>query len=137
MKPRAPRFMSGLIVVVICLSALAACGGSDRSGGTDAVHTVMTWCRVAEFPANRTGEKIETKGSAATREFDVTFQASAAELTQWIAASPGLKEAASAPVSGPNGEQMTLYTIKPKDAAYCVVRINHAAGVVEIKAYWS
>ncbi len=132
MKPRTHRFVSGLITGIVCLSALAACDGADRSGGTDAQHTVMTWCRVAEFPANRTGEKIETKGSAATREFDATFQASAAELTQWIAASPGLKEA----TLSTDGDA-TVYTVQPKDAASCVIRIKEATGEVYIKTYWS
>ncbi len=132
MKPRIHRFVSGLMMAVVCLSALAACGGSDRSGGTDAQHTIMTWCRVAEFPVNRAGEKIETKGSAATREFDVTFQVQPSDLAQWIAVSPGLKEAVLSTDS-----DTTIYTVQPKDAASCVIRIKSVTGEVYIKTYWS
>ena len=125
------RHLAVVTLTVLFVLALASCGGANE-GSDDARHTVMTWCRLAECPANRTDEKIEVNGSAMTREFVVTFQAKPADLAQWIAASSGLKEA----TLGTDGD-VTLYTIAPQDAAYCFARINHVTGAVYLKTYWS
>ncbi len=126
------RVVSVMLIVVLVVAALAACGGS---GGNDQ-QTVMTWCRLAAFPANRTDEKIEAKEYNGIREIDVTFTAKPADLTAWVAASTGLKEAVSAPAQSAAGA-VTMYTIasKEKNGPYCVALISTTTGLVRIKAY--
>lgn len=129
---RCARRLLILLLVIIVFSTLAACQPDLEESNNSARSAVTDWCRLAPFPSTRANEKIVVSGSSFTRGFEVWFTLSADELDGWIQNSPGLQDA-TVETSG----DITTYLIKPKDAAYGLVRINKKTGEVYIKTYWS
>lgn len=130
------RYTKQLLILVpmvgVCFGILGACQRNLEERNSSARSTVVEWRRLAEFPADRANEKIVVAGSTFTREFEIRFELTPTALESWIKDSPGLQDAA-VEISG----DMTTYLIKPKGAAYGMVRINKRTGEVYIKTYWS
>ena len=126
------HLLAMVLLVGVCLGVLGACQPKLEARNNDARRAAMEWCRLAEFPSGRTNEQIVISGSSFTRGFEIWFTLTPSDLESWIRNSPGLQDASVET----NGDGRT-YLVKPKDAVYCLVRINEATGEIYIKTYWS
>jgi hypothetical protein len=105
----------------------------SRANRQSAIAAATEWARLAPLPPSAQNLQVKVKGSMFTREFEIAFDASPAVLQQWLASSPG-PLSATLTVTGPT----TTYAITPGGgAAFAQVKVDHAAGRVVIRTYWS
>ena len=95
-KSQRRRWIIGLCLVVVSLGAVAAIGGGwllffDDSplNKASAIDATEEWARLAPLPLTKTDLVIQTSGSAFTRQFDVSFRDTPANIRAWLSACPG------------------------------------------------
>jgi len=125
-------FLAAGLIVVIALAFLVFPAG--RTDQASAIATAREWGRLAEIPATASILKVETKGSAFTREFVVTFRDTPANIRTWIASSPGPSSAERMiDASG-----WTTYEYKAGGGAlFAIVTVSPAGDEVRIRTFWS
>jgi hypothetical protein len=134
-----------ILVVAGCLAVLffvlLAPSSNSRDGQNPtrqaemaAIDIISEWGRLAPFPENAENLLIRAEGNPFTRSFRASFSAPEEEIRTWIAASPGLAEAAV--TSTPDGK--LKYLISPGGGAnYAEVVIDFKSGVVQVYVSWS
>ena len=123
--------------VALLVAAVAAAGGVvavQRANRESAVATTLIWARLAPLPASARGVSVDASGSAFSRTFDLSFQAPANDLRQWLRASPGAASAAAEP--DPSGA--VTYRIAPGGGAQVArVVVDYARERVAVHVEWS
>ncbi|MEO1623065.1 MAG: hypothetical protein AAFU53_18790 [Cyanobacteria bacterium J06632_3] len=117
------------LLSVVLHTALAACGGPDRS----AIEASLAWARLSPLPEG--AEQIETlvKGSSFSREFEVSFTGNEDTIRTWLQESPGTQSAEVSTVG-----EVSTYTIAPGEGAqFAQVSVDWATRTVTIHTYWS
>lgn len=95
---------------------------------------VLTWGRLAAFPANATKVSIKTEGSSFTRSFRASFFAPKQDILDWIKKSPGINEAVPEKLS----DNKIWYDIVPGDGANkAEVTIDNLLNTVAIYVSWN
>ena len=86
-------------------------------------------------PLPKSAERIDVEvgGSIFTREFKVEFQASEADIKDWLVASEGVAFSPSRSIS----EGTVGYTIDESDALFAQVTVDWETLTVVIHTYWS
>jgi hypothetical protein len=92
------------------------------------------WARLADFPKTASDLRVETSGSMFTREFQVSFQDTAANIRVWLAASAG--PASVSPNIDPTGWKVFTYPAGG-GAVFSEVRVSPSGEEVRIIASWS
>jgi hypothetical protein len=125
-------FLAAGLVVIVAVAFMTFPPGPSKQESTLA--TAREWARLAGIPATASILKIETTGSAFTREFSVTFRDSPANIRGWISASPGPASATrSVDDSG-----WTLYEYPAGGgAAFAEIRVSPEGDVFRIRTFWS
>jgi hypothetical protein len=132
MRRRNFKIFAVLAVLVVALVTAGAMYVS-HANRQSAIAAATVWARLAPLPPSARNLQVEVKGSMFTREFVITFDASPAVLQQWLASSPG---PASASPTGAGS--ITTYAIAPGGGAgFAEVTVDHRAGRVVIRTYWS
>ena len=96
-------------------------------------NALIEWCKLQPFPSALKETGLNISGGTFSRQFEFSFEIEPIALQQWFTNSEGLKQAIKKNLD--NG--FTRYNIKPKQATFCEIDINWAAGKVGILAYWS
>ena len=99
-----------------------------------AISAAKDWACLADLPKTKTDLKIETTGSAFTREFTISFKDTPGNISIWIAASPG--PSSIAPTTDASGWQLYEYPAC-NGAVFAEVRVSPAGDEVVIHTYWS
>ncbi|KPL02365.1 MAG: hypothetical protein AMK75_02895 [Planctomycetes bacterium SM23_65] len=98
------------------------------------MQTVRSWTRLAPLPSSARQLKIETRGSMFTREFIVTFEASSADVSRWLEASPGTSEC----MPTVQADGWHKYPVTPGGGAqFSEVLVSPDGTKVRIRTYWS
>lgn len=133
-----------VLIFAICALAVLCFGlyyWLSNSGTTDTLsreeqnglEATEAWARLAPLPDSASELKITTEGNMFTRGFNVSFYLSEADLTAWIAASPGFQDA-EVTTDGTIKE----YEIEPGEGAqYAHAIIDFNSGYVQIHTNWS
>jgi hypothetical protein len=122
-------------VLAVLFVAIVTAGAMyvSHANRNSAIATATVWARLAPLPHSARNLQVEVKGSMFTREFVITFDASPAVIQQWLASSPG-----PASASPTVGGAITTYAITPGGGAgFAEVTVDHGAGRVVIRTYWS
>ena len=101
---------------------------------SSAISSTKKWARLADFPETKTDFRIETGGNMFTREFQISFHDSPANIRRWLASSPG--PAAVSPTTDPSGWQIYNYPAGG-GAVFSEVRVSPSGDEVRIRTYWS
>ena len=129
------RIMKPLAVLTVTLVAVGIGGAIclSHANRRSALAAAAKWARLAPLPTSARDVGVDAKGSAFTREFVVTFDAPAAEIERWIAASPG-----PASATRTTAGSVTTYAITPGGGAqFAEVKVDRVANRVVIRTYWS
>lgn len=99
-----------------------------------ALDCTLNWGRLSPFPATKENFSLKIKGGMFTREFVVEFEAPVSEISRWLQASPGTREAI---VTNPS-PHLRHFEIKPGGGAQFVeVTVDDTTHRVHIRVYWS
>ena len=133
MKKR--RIILAAVLSVVALAGVLTCRHYDRQTAIDAV---LTWGRLAEFPAEMRNFKIKTEGSMFTRGFRASFTATPDVVADWLSRSPGIADAEKWTISPTS----TRYVISPGGGAqHAEVEVdrrkNRVRHRVRIYVFWS
>lgn len=124
-----------LFVVAVVLIGLVAVGAAYMActDPQSAIDTTIEWAQLAPLPHSARNVEVDVKGSMFTREFVITFDAPAADIKRWIAASPG-PSSATITVAG----AITTYAITPGGGAqFAEVKVDAELNRVVVRTYWS
>ena len=123
-------------IKIFAVVAMAFVGGAfylSHANRQSAINAATTWARLAPLPPSAQNVQVGVKGGMFTREFVITFDAPAAIIQQWVAASPGPSSATQSTVGS-----ITTYAIKPGGGAqFAEVKVDSSANRVVIHTYWS
>ena len=118
------------IAAMICVAGYFAISWMNYHDG---IAATKKWARINEFPASATNIDVEITGSIFTREFVVTFEASIADIDQWLTQTPGTATVTPAIENG-----IRKYTIEPGGGAqYAEIQVDETKQRVRIRAFWS
>lgn len=98
------------------------------------ISSTKEWARLADFPATMSDFRIETGGSMFTREFQITFRDSPANIQRWLASSSG--PATTSPTTDPSGWLIYNYPAGG-GASFSELRVSPSGDEVRIRTYWS
>ena len=98
-----------------------------------AINTSLAWTLMSPLPKSAERIDVEVGGSIFTREFKVEFQASEADIKDWLVASEGVAFSPSRSIS----EGTVGYTIDESDALFAQVTVDWETLTVVIHTYWS
>ena len=98
------------------------------------IETILTWGRLAPFPASAQGLSISATGNMFTRGFRCSFNAPAPDIEQWLQQSPGTRTVhPSSPSPG-----IRHFEIAPGGGAqWAEVTVDDTKHRVSIYVYWS
>ena len=140
MKRRTRR----ILLTIAVTAGLVACGlawigftllsPNSARNRASAIACTQTWGRLAPFPPSATRPTIQVEGSIFTRAFRTSFMASPPDIERWLAASPGIGDAATTtPSTG-----FRRFVIKPGGGAqHAEVIVDDTDHRVSIYVYWS
>jgi len=115
-------------LILMSFVLLASCA-NDKS----AIQTSLEWSRMAPLPEGAQDIRVSSSGSSFTREFSVSFKATATEIEAWLSKSPGAQDATVVKESN-----ITIYSINPGGGAqFAEVKVNLSSLIVQIRTYWS
>lgn len=98
-----------------------------------AIKATEEWVRVAPINACDDSPQVETAGSMFTREFFIEFTCDPLVLKEWVANSPGLKEANITK----QGNRKHIYIIEPGGGAISAkAEIDWSTNIVNLHAVW-
>lgn len=96
--------------------------------------TAWEWGRLAPLPESAKEFDISAEGNMFSRAFRASFYLDEDDLTKWLEASPGLRDAEEEQMNNERKE----YRIKPGGGANMAqALIDFEAGFVEIYVSWS
>lgn len=124
-----PHFTRRAIVVTFVTALIAAAYfGWKYYKRQNAVECVLDWGRLAPLPSTARNVQAYTSDSALTREFHVSFTAAPDDIGQWLADSPGIRDA-----TVENDGTTTTYCIRAGGGAdFAKVAVEHASATVRI-----
>ncbi|MEM6868678.1 MAG: hypothetical protein AAF528_09895 [Cyanobacteria bacterium P01_C01_bin.121] len=131
LKKKAVTAMGILLILTMLLS-----GGVlwiRQINRQSAIDTSLAWTRMSPLPESAKRIDVEVGGSLFTREFEVEFQASEADIKDWLVASPGVSFSPRDSIS----EGTVGYTISESDALFAQVTVDWETLTVLIHTYWS
>lgn len=109
-------------------------GEVRSSKRAEAIGVACEWARTAPLPESARVVSVSTAGSMFTREFRVTFFASADAIADWLERSPGPREAIMTTLS----PGIRHFQILPGGgAAFAEITVDETQQRVVIHAYWS
>lgn len=130
--------------LAICFSAYAAFStilhlvpsngraNQDPAAQASMLECTLEWARLAPIPDSKKQFIIMTEGGPATRAFRTSFTLPAADLKDWVEASPGLKD------TGVEMKGVKNYEIEPGGGAmFAEAVIDFDSGLVKVYTYWS
>jgi hypothetical protein len=98
------------------------------------ISVTKQWARLADFPTTHTDLRVQTSGSMFTREFEIVFRDTPANITKWIEGSPG--PSSVEPTTDSSGWR--IYSYPAGDGAlFSEIHVSPAGDEVRIHTYWS
>lgn len=129
--------MNRRVVVVLLVAALATAGvvvAVQRSNRESAIATTLTWARLAPLPASARSVSVDASGSAFSRAFELSFQAPASDIREWLQKSPGTASA----VAEPEASGAVTIRIAPGGGAQVArVVVDYPRERVTVHVEWS
>lgn len=130
------RIALALLIFFILFIASGWMLFSDNSpiNRRSAIKTTQEWPRLAPFPSSARNITVESKGSAFSREFRITFTSNEEDIRTWLKESPGT----TAAVSKSEADGTTLFRINPGSGAqFAEVILSKDRKTVGIRTYWN
>ena len=125
-------FLATCLVIIAVVWMLPSSGGHPYRNS--ALATSQEWARVARIPQTATSLNVEAKGSAFSREFEITFRDKPVNISTWISASPG--PSSTTPSVDDSG--WTVYSYAAGGGAvFAEIRVSPQGDEVQIRTYWS
>lgn len=121
-------------IVLLLTTLMGGCVlGIRHRNRQSAIATSLAWTKMSALPEGARQVDVEVGGSIFTREFKVEFQASEAEIKDWLVASEGVWFSRRDSIS----EGTVGYTIDESDALFAQVTVDWETLTVVIHTYWS
>lgn len=128
-------FVFILLAILFCaISGWLIVDPDSPLNRASAIRAAQDWACLDDLPKTATDIEIATTGSAFTREFTISFKDTPANISTWIAASPG--PASANPSTNPLGWHVYEYPACD-DAVFAEVRVSPTGDQVVIHTYWS
>ena len=103
----------------------------QHASNDSAMKATIKWAQVERLPKSATNITVETKDSIFAREFVVTFDATAADISSWLSKSAG-----TANTTPEYEDGVFKYQIEPGDGAqFAEVQVDDYKNQVEIRVY--
>lgn len=97
------------------------------------IQLALQWADLHELPSDAQNVTIESKGSAMTREFLLSFSANESSIRKWLSESPGTSHI-SPEIEG----NIEIYHITASSGAqFAELTYDTIQNHVQIRVYWS
>lgn len=134
LAPRRGWLVLLITAVVLIIGGWEVLSPNSHLNQRSAIGAALAWACLGPLPSDARHINVVKAGSMFTREFSVTFESSASNVSIWIGRSPGVAEV----IPEKDADGWLLYKIQPCErAAHAELRISPDNTRVRIHAVWS
>lgn len=124
--------MKFVLTLFTLLFVFSGCTSSSQETSKN-IQLALQWANLQKLPSNAQNVTIESKGSAMTREFLLSFSANEPSIRKWLAESPGTSHI-SPEIEG----SIEIYHMTASSGAqFAELTYDTIHKQVQVRVYWS